>query len=69
MAEPISLYIETFGTEKVSLKEIYDYVKKNFNFKPGNMINELDLLKPIYKQTASFGHFGWSDYPWEKIKK
>lgn len=69
IAEPLSMYIDTFGTEKVSIKEIYKYVNTNFNFKPGNMIKELDLLKPIYKQTASFGHFGWDKYSWEKIKK
>ena len=69
IAEPLSMYIDTFGTEKVSLKEIYKYVNKNFNFKPGNIIEELDLLKPIYKHTACFGHFGWQNYTWEQIKK
>ena len=68
IAEPLSMYIDTFGTEKISLKEIYKYVNNNYNFKPGNIIAELDLLKPIYKQTACYGHFGWSDYAWEQIK-
>ena len=69
IAEPLSMYIDTFGTEKVDLKEIYKYVKENYNFKPGNIIEELDLLKPKYKQTACFGHFGWEDYSWEQIRK
>ena len=69
IAEPISMYIDTFNTEKVSLNKIYQYVEDNFNFKPANMIKELDLLKPKFKQTACFGHFGWKEYSWEKIKK
>ena len=68
MTEPISINIETFGTEKVTIEEIYKYVNKNFNFLPSNMIAELDLLKPIYKQTACFGHFGREEFPWEHIK-
>lgn len=68
LPEPVSLYIETFGTNKVSEEEIYDYVKNNFSFRLTNIINELGLLKPIYKQTACFGHFGRDEFPWEKIK-
>ncbi len=69
LSKPISMYIETFGSETVPLKEIYKLVEKNFNFSPSNIIKELDLLKPIYKQTACFGHFGREGFPWEKIKK
>ena len=69
IAEPLSMHIETFKTEKVKIEEIYDYVNRNFDFRPSNMIKELDLLKPVYKQTASFGHFGWDQYSWEKIKE
>lgn len=68
LAKPISLYIETFGTEKVSLEEIYAYVDKNFDFSPANIIEELDLLKPMYRQTACYGHFGREGFTWEKIK-
>ena len=68
IAEPLSMYIDTFKTEKVDLKEIYKYVKQNFNFKPANIIEELNLLTPIYKQTACYGHFGWNNYTWEQIK-
>ena len=69
MSQPISLYIDTFGTEKVNLEDIYKFVNTNFDFSPKNMIKELNLLQPIYKQTACFGHFGREEFPWEKIKK
>jgi len=68
LSYPISIYIDTFGTEKIELSKIYDIVKNNFNFSPANIIKELDLLKPIYKQTACFGHFGRNIFPWEKDK-
>lgn len=68
LPEPISMYIETFGTNKVKLKDIEQYVNDNFNFRLDNIIKELDLLKPIYKQTACYGHFGREEFPWEKIK-
>lgn len=67
LAHPLSLAIETFGTEKVSLDKIYEIVKNNFDFSPDNIIKELDLLRPIYKQTACYGHFGRDQFPWEKI--
>lgn len=69
LREPISFNIETFGTEKVELKKIYEIVNVNFNFLPGNIIKELDLLKPVYAATACYGHFGNSDYSWEKTKQ
>ncbi|MGN0960805.1 MAG: methionine adenosyltransferase [Christensenellales bacterium] len=69
MAEPISIYIDCFGTNLVPMQEIENYVTNNFNFRPNNIINELGLLRPIYQQTACFGHFGWSEYPWEQIKE
>ncbi len=69
LSKPLSINIETFNTEKKPLKEIFDYVNKNFDFSPANIIRELDLLKPIYKQTACYGHFGRNEFSWEKIKK
>ena len=69
IAEPVSLYIDAFGTNKVSYDEINEYVKNNFSFRLQNIIDELDLLRPIYKQTACFGHFGREGFPWEQIKK
>ena len=68
IAEPVSLYIDAFGTNKVSYEEINKYVSENFSFRLQNIIDELDLLRPIYKETACFGHFGRSEFPWEKIK-
>ncbi len=67
LAKPISLNIDTFGTEKVALSEIYNYVNNNYDFSPQNIIDELGLLKPIYKNTACFGHFGRDEFPWEKV--
>ena len=69
LEKPLSLYIDTFGTEKIELEKIYEYVNKNFDFSPSNIIEELDLLKPVYKNTACFGHFGRDEFTWEKIKK
>lgn len=69
LSKPLSLYIETFNTAHKSEEEIYRYVENNFNFSPANMIKELDLLKPKYKQTACFGHFGRKEFSWEKVKK
>lgn len=68
IAEPVSLYIDAFGTNKVPMEEILKYVNDNFSFRLSNIIAELDLLRPIYKQTACFGHFGRSEFPWENIK-
>lgn len=67
LMKPISLNIDTFNTEKDSLAKIYEYVNKNYDFSPQNIINELDLLKPIYKNTSCYGHFGRDEFPWEKI--
>lgn len=66
--KPVSMYIETFGTSKASKNEIYEYVKNNFNLSLSNIISELDLLQPIYQQTACYGHFGRDEFPWEAIK-
>jgi S-adenosylmethionine synthetase len=69
MKKEISLFIETFGTNKVSMEEIYNYVSNNFNFSVQNMVDELNLLRPIYYDLASYGHFGRTDLDltWEKI--
>ena len=69
IAEPVSIAIETFGTNHVEEAEIEKYVKENFNFKLQNIIDELELKTPIFKNTACFGHFGRKEFPWERIKK
>lgn len=68
LSKPISVDIETFGTNKVPLEEIDNYIQNNFDFSPANIISELDLLKPIYAKTAVYGHFGRNEFSWEKIK-
>lgn len=69
MTKPVAVNIETFGTEKTSLENIYNFVNNNFDFSPQNIIDELELLKPIYQQTACYGHFGRNEFSWEQIKK
>ena len=67
--KPVSIFIDTFGTEIVSMKEIYDYVYHNFDFSVTNMIEELDLKRPIYYDLAAYGHFGRKGYSFEREKK
>lgn len=71
LAHPLSITIETFGTAKVEDEVILDLIKKHFDFRPGAIIEALGLRRPIYKQTAAYGHFGRDDLdlPWEKIDK
>lgn len=71
VAEPTSVLVETFGTNKVSLDVITKAIRENFNLTPAGIISSLDLLRPIYKQTASYGHMGRDDLglPWEKLDK
>ena len=71
VAEPVSLYVNTFCTGKIPEKEIEELVRKNFNMKPSGIIEYLDLKRPIYRKTASYGHFGRiePEFTWEKIDK
>ncbi|MBQ2873346.1 MAG: methionine adenosyltransferase [Bacilli bacterium] len=68
---PIEVNLETYNTNKISLEEIYKFINNNFNFSVSNIIKELDLKRPIYYQTAAYGHFGRTDIdlPWEHIKR
>ena len=68
-AEPVSVYVQSFGTSKYSDDELLAIVMKNFNFSVANIINELDLRRPIYAATVNYGHFGKPDMPWEQFKK
>jgi S-adenosylmethionine synthetase len=63
--------VETFGTNKVSEEIIEDLIKKHFDLRPGAIIRDLGLRRPIYRQTAAYGHFGRTDVdlPWEKTDK
>ena len=67
--EPVSLYINTFNTNIISEEEIMKIIQNNFDFRVSNIINELDLQRPIYRKTACYGHFGREIFPWENTKK
>ncbi len=69
VALPVSIMINTFGTEKVLLKDLLKAVNIFFDLRPGKIIKNLNLLNPIYYKTASYGHFGREEFPWEKIDK
>jgi S-adenosylmethionine synthetase len=66
VAQPVGVYVNTFGTSEIDEGKVADYVKKNFDFRPKALIEELDLLKPIYRQTAAYGHFGRPEFSWER---
>ena len=69
MSKPVSLYINTYNTNKMPEDKILEIINKVFNFEPQNIINELELSKPIYHLTTCFGHFGKDNLPWEKLDK
>ena len=71
VAQPTSVRVDTFGTGKVSESKLVDIVRENFDLRPAGIIKMLDLRRPIYKQTAAYGHFGRDDLdlPWEKLDK
>ncbi|MBP8962733.1 MAG: methionine adenosyltransferase [Opitutaceae bacterium] len=67
--EPVSIWVDAMGTAKVSEEKISEAVRKVFSFKPANIVKQLDLLRPIYRQTTNYGHFGKADLPWEQLNK
>ena len=67
--DPTSITIDCFGTEKAPEDKIQDAVKEVFNFKPANIVSQLDLLRPIYRETTHYGHFGKANLPWEHTSK
>jgi S-adenosylmethionine synthetase len=71
VAQPVSVLVDTFGTNKVDEEKIAKAVLENFDLRPAGIIRELDLRRPIYKQTAAYGHFGRTDLdlPWEQLNK
>jgi S-adenosylmethionine synthetase len=71
VAHPVSVLVETFGTNKISEEKIEELVAKHFDLRPAAIIRDLDLRRPIYRQTAAYGHFGRTDVelPWEKTDK
>jgi S-adenosylmethionine synthetase len=71
VAKPVSISIDTFGTGKVSEEKLVELIRKHFDLRPAGIIKALDLRKPIYRQTAAYGHFGRTDveFPWERTDK
>jgi len=70
-AQPVGLFVETFGTEKIPVQQISDALLKVFDLRPAAIIRDLNLLRPIYSQTSAYGHFGreLADFTWEKTDK
>ena len=71
VARPLSIFVDTFGTGKISDEELVNLINKNFDLRPGAIIRDLNLRRPIYRQTAAYGHFGRNDLnlPWEQLNK
>uniref|UniRef100_A0A8C6SM25 S-adenosylmethionine synthase n=1 Tax=Neogobius melanostomus TaxID=47308 RepID=A0A8C6SM25_9GOBI len=69
VAHPLSVSIFNYGTSQRSERELLDIVSNNFDLRPGVIVRDLDLKKPIYQETASYGHFGRNQFPWEEPKK
>ena len=69
MKEPLSIFINTFGTNTISEEEIIDKIKEKFDLTPNGIIEYLNLREPIYTKTTNYGHFGDKDLPWEKVVK
>ncbi len=69
VAKPVSLFVNTKGTGKLSDEAIAEIISKEFDLRPYSIIKTLDLRRPIYKQTAAYGHFGRSEFPWERLDR
>lgn len=69
VAEPLSIFVETYGTSEKSNAELVAIINKNFDLRPGVIVKELDLARPIYFKTACYGHFTNQENPWEKVKE
>ncbi|KAK9376625.1 S-adenosylmethionine synthetase [Lipomyces chichibuensis] len=69
VAEPLSIFVDSYGTSKYSSTELVDIIRKNFDLRPGVIVKDLDLARPIYFKTASYGHFTDQANPWEKPRK
>lgn len=69
VSHPLSISIFHYGTSQKSERELLEIVKKNFDLRPGVIVRDLDLKKPLYQRTAAYGHFGRDSFPWEVPKK
>jgi S-adenosylmethionine synthetase len=69
VAKPMGVYVHTFGTGKLDDEKLAAYVAEKFDFRPRALIQELDLLRPVYRPTAAYGHFGRAEFSWEKTTR
>jgi S-adenosylmethionine synthetase len=71
VARPVSVFVESFGTSKLSNTELADLIAGHFDLRPAAIIEQLELRRPIYRQTAAYGHFGRNDLdlPWERTDR
>lgn len=69
VAQPLSIFLSSYGTGIKTDEELLEIVKKNFDLRPGRIVKDLDLRKPIYQKTAAYGHFGRPEFSWEQPKK
>jgi S-adenosylmethionine synthetase len=69
VAKPVGVYVHTFGTGKLDDEKLQKYIGEKFDFRPKHLIDELDLLRPIYRNTAAYGHFGRKEFSWEKTDR
>jgi S-adenosylmethionine synthetase len=67
--EPVSIFVETFGTGRLSDEELIELIYSNFDLTPQGIIDEHQLLRPIYQDTAAYGHYGREQFPWERTNK
>ena len=69
VAEPVSIYVDTFGTGKLEQSKLVSLVREHFQMTPRGIIESLQLRRPIFKQTAAYGHFGRDGLPWESTDR
>ncbi|CEP15241.1 hypothetical protein [Parasitella parasitica] len=69
VAEPLSIFVDTYGTSEKTTEDLVKIIKNNFDLRPGVIVKELDLFKPIYQKTAAYGHFGRDEFTWEHPKE
>jgi S-adenosylmethionine synthase 1 len=68
-AKPVGLYAETFGTENISVPKIVDTINRVFDLRPAAIIQDLNLLEPVFRMTSSYGHFGRNGFTWEEVNR
>jgi S-adenosylmethionine synthetase len=69
VARPVGVYVNTFGTAALDEEKLGRYIAREFDFRPKALIDELDLLKPVYRATAAYGHFGRPEFAWERTDR